>query len=391
MNGFEAAIRNALGRSDRTNPEIRARIYQSARHALEAGLRKQGVDDPARISQQRRRLELLISGIEVEEQKAARAAAAADAAPTARAGRVEPDFSQVASEQPAHHGGSRREPGFEPRAVAPQPDDSDLRDARDEGFAASRLETGTHHAHIGHTHDGSGLEEAVDKEASRAAQPRRRRGFFSRLFIFTILLVSILAAAAWLYYSGALISAAERDTSVPNPPATVAEEDFAGHPQAPDGFDPQGGFSGDWVEVFSPADAPKLKVGSAARIEAINAASGPALRIASGRAGTDGDVRIAIPVDILRSMAGKSTTVALTLQSATAGPAVVSVQCQFGSLGNCDRHRFTANQEKFDALFTVDLPRGVTPSSPGTLIVNAGLGGADSRINLFSVRILPGQ
>ena len=72
MNGFEAAIRNALERSDRTNPEVRARIYQSARQALEAGLRKQGVDDPARVAQQRRRLELLITSIEIEEQKATR-------------------------------------------------------------------------------------------------------------------------------------------------------------------------------------------------------------------------------------------------------------------------------------------------------------------------------
>ena len=39
MSGLETAIRNALARSERANAEVRARIYQSARNALEAGLR----------------------------------------------------------------------------------------------------------------------------------------------------------------------------------------------------------------------------------------------------------------------------------------------------------------------------------------------------------------
>ncbi|MGO7623917.1 regulator, partial [Rhizobium ruizarguesonis] len=41
MSGLETAIRNALENSDRDNPEVRGRIYKSARQALEAGLRKQ--------------------------------------------------------------------------------------------------------------------------------------------------------------------------------------------------------------------------------------------------------------------------------------------------------------------------------------------------------------
>lgn len=377
MNGFEAAIRNALERSDRTNPEVRARIYQSARQALEAGLRKQGVDDPARVAQQRRRLELLITSIEIEEQKATRPV------PQQRA---EPDFADVAPPVRDHDGQGRREPGFDGPVEAGEPvDDGGLRAERDDRFVAAPA-----HAHVEHSHDGSGLDEAVEHEASRVAEPRRR-GFFSRLFIYATLFFCVVATAVWLYDSGALMTQAERDTSVPNPPPKVEEEDFAGRANGPDGFDPQGGFSGDWTEIFSPGDAPKLKVGAAAKIEAVNAASGPALRIVSSRAGNDGDVRIALPVDILRAMAGKSSTIALTMQSATANAAEISVQCQFGSLGNCDRHRFTANQEKFDALFTVNLPRGLTPSAPGALILNTGLGGADSKVDLFSVRILPGS
>ncbi|MGG2475119.1 hypothetical protein ACNVD4_07100, partial [Rhizobium sp. BR5] len=68
MSGLETAIRNALEKSDRSNAEVRARIYQSSRQALEAGLRKQGIDDPQVVSQQRQRLESLIHVIENEER-----------------------------------------------------------------------------------------------------------------------------------------------------------------------------------------------------------------------------------------------------------------------------------------------------------------------------------
>ncbi|SIQ62244.1 hypothetical protein SAMN05880582_102333 [Rhizobium sp. RU20A] len=68
MSGLETAIRNALDRSDRGNPETRARIYKSARLALESGLRKQDVTDPEIVAQQRQRLETIIQSIETEEQ-----------------------------------------------------------------------------------------------------------------------------------------------------------------------------------------------------------------------------------------------------------------------------------------------------------------------------------
>ena len=75
MSGLETAIRQALERSERANSETRARIYQSARNALEAGLRKQDVHDPDVIAQQRHRLEGVIHAIELEERASLKAAA----------------------------------------------------------------------------------------------------------------------------------------------------------------------------------------------------------------------------------------------------------------------------------------------------------------------------
>lgn len=386
MNGFEAAIRNALERSERTNPEVRARIYQSARHALEAGLRKQNVTDATRIAAQRRWLEQLIASVEAGEQKAAAAALAAAAAAVSAGQRAEPGFYADRFVPAEPQRGERREPGFDASPSEEAEDDDDYVD--DDDLRADRAEA---------VPDGELLGGALPHRASgvraeeRVARPRRKRGVFARAFIGFILFGSLVSVAVWLYTSGALLTPAERDTSVPNPPPRVEEEDFAGAESRSPGFDPQGGFSGDWVEIFTPAAAPRLKVGAAARIEAVTAASGPAIRIASSRSGRDGEVRIDVPVDVLGRMAGKTSTIALTMQSATSESASVSVQCQFGSLGTCERHRFTANQEKFDALFKVTLPRGLTPGTPGALLVNAGLGETGRSIELFSVRVLPGE
>ncbi|TBG92268.1 regulator, partial [Rhizobium leguminosarum] len=68
MSGLETAIRTALDNSDRDNPEVRARIYQSARQALEAGLRKQDITDTEVVAHHRHRLESTIHAIEGEER-----------------------------------------------------------------------------------------------------------------------------------------------------------------------------------------------------------------------------------------------------------------------------------------------------------------------------------
>lgn len=77
MSGLETAIRNALDRADRTDGDIRARIYQSARQALEAGLRRQGVTDMLTVLEQRKRLEEKILEIETQEAKRVEEARAA--------------------------------------------------------------------------------------------------------------------------------------------------------------------------------------------------------------------------------------------------------------------------------------------------------------------------
>lgn len=405
MSGLETAIRTALENSERDNPEVRARIYQSARQALEAGLRKQDITDAEVVAHHRHRLESTIHAIESEERDRLHPRQRPPEVP------VPPVVEMPAP--PVHRG-----------------DVADIDSLIDSPVAAGEVRApevvmrradeasldGVHAGNADHLSAAPAAEERLargeratemDFRPERAAGRRKPRKFFSRLLVWCVLLAFIGIGAWWAYTSGLLLTAAERDTSVANPPASTQPEDFTGnedsanddsaangtasHTDQPVTIDPQNSFSADWIEVFKPADADKIQSGSRARTENITENDGPAIRLISESGAADGNVTISVPASVLQQLAGKSSTIALTLQSTTDEPTQVSVECNFQTLGNCARHRFTITREKSDALLQVRFDRSLAPNSPGTLTINSDLDGKARGINLFAIRILPGQ
>ncbi len=387
VSGLETAIKHALDRSDRTSAETRARIYQSARNALEAGLRKQDVHDTEVIAQQRHRLEAIIHAIETQERAALKAQAAMVEPPAVRPDNaVTPDDRRhTATDVDAILSVER-----EPVEATPRSGDDSL-----DGLRPERLDDAPH----------SGPASAVPVEAlagkrgrerrkplpSASVKPRRRRGrFLSFVMVVVTLGAAFGAALWWAETSGLLKSAEERDTSVANPPATVQSEDFDGS-QGLTTLGSQSGFTGDWIEVFNPAEPSKLTPRSRAKVEPVNDEAGPRVRITSAAADAEGDVLIEVPVSALEQLSGKTSTVALTVRSGADKPTQFSVECEFASLGDCGRHRFTVNDEKVDMLFKVTFDRSLAPSEPGRILINSDVAGSGHSLNLFAIRILPGQ
>lgn len=465
MSGLETAIRNALSRSERGDATIRARIYQTARQALEAGLTRQAVTDPDVIAAERQRLELKIREIESEEREratglsqsaphvrvqeppvspaptpqspaspasASRApvqpsfppeisAVSPDAPAASRPRRVDPVMAPTVAPQDRSAsdtpGDARRsEPSLDDAMRAPESHAAEPAPSSESGFADlggmraerrdDRLapppvpERKGRQAKVkparggkGNTHAASGLSDGdAAPGIPGEKRKRRRRGLISRLFIWLIMLTFIVMGGWWAWTSGLFLTAAQRDTSVPNPPATVSEEDFSGTPAGtPAGFDPQHGFSADWLEVYGPDRKAAVSAGASATVETVAMADGPALRITSASADESGDVAIEVPVDILRELSGKTSTIALTLQSAADRSVQVAVRCGFASLGNCSRHRVAASQERADTLFRVTFDRTLAPTQPGRIYINSDILGGRSPIFLYSVRVLPGQ
>ncbi|MBB3916369.1 regulator [Rhizobium fabae] len=400
MSGLETAIRTALENSERDNPEVRARIYQSARQALEAGLRKQDITDAEVVAHHRHRLESTIHAIEGEERDRLHPRQRPPEVPVPPVVEMppapvhRPDVDDIDS--PMISGETRA-----PDVIMRRGDDSSLDDVH---------ASNTDHlaaAPVGEERLQRGQRaKDMDFRPERAAGRRKPRKFFSRLLVWCVLLAFIGIGAWWAHTSGLLLTAAERDTSVANPPASTQPEDFTGnddsakndgaantgsHTDEPVTIDPQNSFSADWIPVFKPDEADKIQNGRRARTEKITENDGPAVRLISESGAADGNISISVPASVLQQLAGKSSTIALTLQSTSDEPTQVTVECNFQSLGNCARHRFSVTREKSDALLQVKFDRSLAPNSPGTLTINSDLDGKARGINLFAVRILPGQ
>ncbi|ANM08984.1 MULTISPECIES: hypothetical protein [unclassified Rhizobium] len=397
MSGLETAIRTALDNSDRDNPEVRARIYQSARQALEAGLRKQDITDTEVVAHHRHRLESTIHAIESEERDRLH--------PRQRPPEV-PVPPVVEMPPPPVHKGDAGDIDIDSPVAAGESRAPEVAHGRGDEFSLDDVHAGrADHlaaAPVGEERLARGQRATnMDFRPERAAGRRKPRKFFSRLLVWCVLLAFIGIGAWWAHTSGLLMTAAERDTSVANPPASTQPEDFTGnddsagnaapHTDEPVTIDPQNSFSADWIPLFKPDDADKIQSGPRARTEKIAENDGPAVRLISQSGAADGNISISVPASVLQQLAGKSSTIALTLQSTTDEPTQVTVECNFQSLGNCARHRFNVTREKSDALLQVKFDRSLAPNAPGTLVINSDLDGKARGINLFAIRILPGQ
>lgn len=377
MSGLEAAIRNALARSERANAEVRARIYQSARNALEAGLRKQDINDPEAVAAQRHRLEATIRQIETEERAQAGAAAREVRAEPRVEMRPEPEMRAERDIRPEPT--LDAEPRIEPERRVPEGDMGAIRPERMErlGEGGSTTTTAT----------AASANQPSDFRPERVAKARKRRG---RLFSFLLVLATLIAAfgaLAWWVRSSGLLDDLQDDS---RPPARVSAEDFSGEDPIKKALDTQSRFTSDWRSVFAPGDAAKLSAGAAGRFESVSTSDGQAVRITSTNPERAGAVQIEVSPEVLGEMGGKTSTIALTVQAAGDKPVQVAVECDFSTMGGCGRHRFTVS-ERTDILFQVEFDRSLSPSEPGHLLLNSDIAGGGASVNLYAVRILPGE
>lgn len=395
MSGLETAIRNALSRSDRNDPNVRARIYQSARQALDSGLKKQEITDPEVIGAQQARLEELILQIESEEE-AQTAQAVPDLVMDAHF--TAPPGDAATGAAAASLGGQTRDEVRNPQPQQkPETDLAELRaEPAKDRLAVNAAPDMANKAKSGLFRRKRKTRPAVSSQAAENApavpgekRKRRKRSLISRLFIYLIFFTFIGMGIWWAYTAGLFLTAAERDTSVPNPPASVEEEDFSGIPTP--ALDPKQGFSSDWLEIYGSTGKGKVAPGAQAKAETIAMADGPALRITSASPEAPGDVGIEVPVDVLRELAGKTSTIALTLQAGADQSVQLAVRCDFASLGNCSRHRVMATQERSDTLFRVTFDRTLAPTQPGRILINSDILGSRQPILVYSIRVLPGQ
>ena len=430
MTGLETAIRNAIARAGDPDRETRARIYASARMAVEKSLAKQEPVDPAQIQAQRDQVEAVISTVEGEF--AGRAAdmpppAPLPAAPVPDHTVAEPQMRDAQDRAPevmidAASSGrlgaaptveARREGESPPLATQAdryvveaerspsEPQDAALlhSPARDDGFAAGR---GDRLALDGADPVPSSARPAGKQKAFRrgwfrsrgAVRPReeaparsrrRRGGGFAGLLAQLAILAVVVAGLLWWVSANGGVEQLGRD--LVDSGADMLSEPVSGEPGTPAQRVGAGQFSGEWVSLFDPQTAEQADPGPAATVEAVEDAEEPFVRIVSINPGEEGEVRIPVDGEAAETLSSGPALIALTVRAAGDEPTQIYVRCSFPEAEGCGRRRFDVNQTPTDLLVDTDL--SASQVEGGAIILNADVTGEGRGVELLSMRVRP--
>lgn len=358
---LETALRNALAKGDASNPAFRQRVYRAAADALQRTLKTQPDIDPDRAAEQKQRL--------------------ADAIRAAEAVYTPP----VPEPTPAVSPDMRAEPRFEqpepqPKAERPAPEAvvTGLRaeprfDMGEEKVAASAA-----------TDDG-----AVGPVGEQRQRPRRRAPF-AWLLSAAVAMGLIGTGIWWIVTTGALQTAEQRDTSVPNPPLELQDESFQasrdpGTATAPARVPSGMSHDDSWVTLFQPADPTTISLNGNATATVESDAIGQFARIVSPDA--QSAVTIDIPPGTLNSLAGKTAQFSIVARSDDNAPTQMSVTCNLAGFGDCGRLRFNVTQNDNEFLFRVDFPAGASAGGPGSLAIVTDIDNGGRAVKLIGVRL----
>ncbi len=373
VKAFEAAIRKALQKVDSTDPKLRARIYQSARDALVGSQEKQGVTGTDTAARQASLLEELITSIDREFTGTGSADMAADLGPPERAS---------TRQEPPPLSGAQAHPG-PPQPRNDAPDQVPLTAGAD--LRAERVAPPgkTKRTRRKKEPEGDPLDAVADKRGKDAKGARRGRPVFSLMLVAALAIAFVGIAVLWVVFNGLLLTSDERDTSVPNPPATVDGGDFIGGEVA------DGSVSDNWTTLFMPDDLSGVAQRSNANAAVVDVGGNQALQIVSSDPGTDGEVLFELDPGVLQALVGNKSLVAVTLRTSSDTPSQMYVRCMLPGDESCGRHRFDVSYEVGDVVFSLDLTGKTLAGGPGFLAINSDINGTGHGVDVLAIRARP--
>jgi hypothetical protein len=231
-------------------------------------------------------------------------------------------------------------------------------------------------------------EVSVDPDA---AVVRERRRPYAAMFIAVTLFTAGAMGLWWAAETGLLKSAAERDTTVPNPPKTLPSEDFIPEDEEPVQAPQKSGETDalrNWISVFSPADASRVNAPTDTSAEVVEDDEGPALRIRSGTSGSA--ILFDVGQGILEQVAGKHAIFDIVARSEEGQETQISVSCNFGELGDCGRKRYAVGHERGEFLFEIELPQG-QPGAGGTIAISSDISNQGKAVDIYEIKVSAGE
>ncbi|MER9299345.1 hypothetical protein NKI38_23030 [Mesorhizobium sp. M0621] len=380
MDAIEKAIRNALEKGNAEDRAFRERVYRAAFSALDRAL-KANPDVTVELAIKRRKaIQAKIAEIESEflpavsdvgpQGDAPAVELGADSAPAVETGQQTPSPAVVVDGPALSASDAPRSASDAPRSrVLPVvPDimpDAALPDAPSIDMSAPA---------------GAATEVAPDRDERRI---RGRRLPLTAIFLTVTLLAAVGIGLFFAVQTGVFKTSAQLDTAPPQAPPTVDDDDFTpadGGPAKPGAADQ----TRDWINVFSPTDASHVSAPSDAKAEVMKDDTGSFLRIRSGASGSA--ISFDVGQGVLEKLAGKHAVFDIIARSEEGKETQISVDCNFGELGDCGRKRYAVGQQQNEYLFDVQFP-DKRPGSAGTIAINSDFDKQGKAADIYEIRV----
>lgn len=357
MDAIERAIRTALAKGEADDRAFRIKVYRSVFAALERNIAASPQLAPEAAQRRRDTLKARIVEVEKEFVPAIENDPPRGDVPTHAAPAV--DFDE-------------RDPAAAAGEAPPVPDVG-LRgaDPRFDAGPSPRI----HMAPDDRNPVGGG--PVADRREMPEGRPRRRLG----LVLIVVVLAAIIALLGWIGFELGLIAP-------PAPPGTAAQQPAGAQadpgPDAPALGPGTADAAREWITVFSPKDPTSVVAPSGAQAEIVDEAGTAFIRIRSGR---DGEaVLFDVGQGILERLAGRHAVFDIVARAQDDSETQISIDCNFGALGDCGRRRYMVGPGRADYLFDVDLP-DARPGAAGTIAVTSDVGSGGKAIDIFEIRV----
>ena len=375
MDPIEKAIRNAFAKGDAADRAFREKVYRSAFAALDRALQANpGITVETAIKRrktmQARIAEIeagFLSAVPVIEPEGTQDGAVAPAVeapsldtptkasvPTGKSdpamggGRMDPTLS----------GPARADPGLSAPGIVPEP-----------------VLAGSPPGRPGAATQG-GVEVSPDRDRRRAAGRRRPYGL-----LVGLLLLAVVAAAAWWALEGGLLQAPQPTGggSVSTQDAAPSSGGAAG-PVKPDNADRDR----NWITVFTPGDPTSINAPADASAEVMQDDTGSFVRVRSGASGSP--IGFDVGQGILEKLTGRHAVFDILARSEEGKETQMSVDCDFGDMGECGRKRYAVGHERREYLFDATFPQA-RAGAGGVIAVNPDFDKQGKAIDIYEIRV----
>lgn len=229
---------------------------------------------------------------------------------------------------------------------------------------------------------GNGAQVAPDRDERRI---RGRRLPLTAIFVVATLLAALGIGGYFASQTGVFKTAAQLDTGPPEPTPTLDSEDSSqpgdtGSPQKPGEADQ----SKNWITIFSPADPTHVSTPSDAGADVMKDDTGQFLRIRSGASGSA--IAFDVGLGVLEKLAGKHAMFDIIARSEEGKETQISVDCNFGDLGDCGRKRYAVGHERNEYLFDLQFA-DKHPGAAGTIAVNSDFDQKGKSVDIYEIRV----